>query len=101
MGGFIIDDDDGGSLFGLRKKAPFNGSFLVFGQFKLKTGFLDLVNDNGIRVSEVVCCWVTFKAEAKGLSFANDQDGDDNNNENEKVDCEVLKKLIELFICIS
>ncbi|KAF7804442.1 Transmembrane protein [Senna tora] len=82
---FSGDDDDGRSLFGSNRKAPVNGSFLVLGPFNLKSGFSDLVIDNGIRVSEVVRSGVTFKAE--GFSFTDDEDnGDEKDNENEMVD---------------
>ncbi|KAJ7972384.1 Transmembrane protein, partial [Quillaja saponaria] len=69
---FSGDDDDDRSLFGFNRKAPINGSFIVFGEFNFKSGFSDLVVDNGIRVSEVVRSGMTFKAE--GLTFSDDKD---------------------------
>ncbi|KAF7818630.1 Transmembrane protein [Senna tora] len=82
---FSGDDDDGRSLFGSHKKASFNGSLLAFGPFNLKSGFSDLVIDNGIRVSEVVRSGITFKTE--GLSFTDDKDNDNEKEaENEKLD---------------
>ncbi|KAI4349138.1 hypothetical protein L6164_009771 [Bauhinia variegata] len=80
---FSGDDDDGRTLFGTNRKAPINGSFLSLGPFNLKSGFSDLVIDNGIRVYEVVRPGITFKAE--GLSSTDDRDSDDEKDEeNEK-----------------
>ncbi|KAJ7976943.1 Transmembrane protein [Quillaja saponaria] len=79
---FSGDDDDNRSLFGSNRKVPVNGSSIVLGEFNLKSGFSDLVVDNGIRVSQVVRSGITFKAE--GVTFSDDKDSEDYQEEESK-----------------
>lgn len=75
---FSGDDDDGRTLFGPRRKSPINGSFITLSNFDKKLGFSEFVEDNGIRVPEIVRSGFSFNVE--GLSFDNDALGDDEGN---------------------
>ena len=70
---------DDRTLFGGGRRTQINWSFMSLRRFDPKLRFSGSVEDNGIRVSEIV--WSKFSFKSEGLLFTdgNDDDGDEGN----------------------
>lgn len=66
---FSGDEDDGFTFFGSNRRAQINGSFVSLSINLGKSGISDFVEDNGIRVFEVVHPGVSFNVDRLALNL--------------------------------